>query len=96
MLGEMTAKKSHLKTGSRVMADARLGLEKINICSKQVARDGIQYFWVDSCRIKKSSNSNLSESINYIFRWYRRAAKCYVYLSDISIGEHDDVLTRSL
>ena len=25
-----------------------------------------------------------------MFRWYRDATKCYVYLSDVSVGGHDD------
>jgi Heterokaryon incompatibility protein (HET) len=62
----------------------KAGYEKIRFCGEQAARDGLQYFWVDSCCIKKSSDSELSESINSIFRWYQRAATCYVYVSDVS------------
>ncbi|KAH8592666.1 kinesin light chain 1 [Bisporella sp. PMI_857] len=32
-----------------------------------------------------SSSTELSTAINSMFRWYRRASKCYVYLSDISV-----------
>lgn len=67
----------------------KVGYDKIKFCGDQVARDGLQYFWVDSCCIKKSSDSELSESLNSMFRWYRRAAKCYVYLSDVSIKEEE-------
>ena len=62
----------------------KVGDEKIKFCGDQAARDGLQYFWVDSCCINKSSDSELSESLNSMFRWYQRATKCYVYLSDIS------------
>ncbi|PVH68258.1 HET-domain-containing protein, partial [Cadophora sp. DSE1049] len=31
----------------------------------------------------KSNNTELAEAINSMFRWYRHAAKCYVYLSDV-------------
>jgi hypothetical protein len=34
--------------------------------------------------IDKSNNNELSEAINSMFRWYRGAAKCYVYLLDVS------------
>src|SRR5436305_8118497 len=34
--------------------------------------------------IDKSNNNGLSEAINSMFRWYQRAVKCYVYLSDVS------------
>ncbi|KAI9662986.1 MAG: hypothetical protein M1821_008033 [Bathelium mastoideum] len=63
----------------------KAGYEKIKFCGEQAARDGLQYFWVDSCCIKKSSDAELSKSLNSMFRWYQRAAKCYVYLSDVSI-----------
>src|SRR5277367_2912149 len=62
----------------------KAGYEKIKFCDEQAAKDGLQYFWVDSCCIKKSSDAELSESLNSMFRWYQRAVKCYVYLSDVS------------
>ncbi|KAF2185934.1 HET-domain-containing protein, partial [Zopfia rhizophila CBS 207.26] len=40
----------------------------------------------DPVCIDKSSSAELSEAINSMFRWYHDAAKCYVYLSDVSIG----------
>ena len=63
----------------------KAGSRKIKFCGEQAASDGLQYFWVDSCCVKKSSDSELSESLNSMFRWYCRARKCYVYLSDVSI-----------
>jgi hypothetical protein len=35
--------------------------------------------------IDKSSSAELTEAINSMFAWYRDAARCYVYLPDISI-----------
>jgi hypothetical protein len=66
---------------------SKAGYGKIKFCGEQAARDGLQYFWVDSCCIKRSSDSELSESINSMFRWYQRAVKCYVYLSDVPTGK---------
>ncbi len=63
----------------------KVGYKKLRFCGEQAKKDGFRYFWVDSCCIKKSSDSELSESINCMFRWYQRAAKCYVYLWDVSI-----------
>jgi hypothetical protein len=65
----------------------KAGYKKIKFCGDRAARDGFKYFWVDSCCIKKSSDAELSESINSMFRWYQRAKKCYVYLSDVSTRE---------
>lgn len=63
------------------------GYQKIRFCGEQAARDGLRYFWVDTCCINKSDTVELQKSINSMFRWYKDAAKCYVYLSDISIPE---------
>ena len=62
----------------------KAGYRKIQFCANQAAHDGLQHFWVDTCCIDKSNNTELSEAINSMFRWYRNAAKCYVYLSDVS------------
>ncbi|KAI5921913.1 vegetative incompatibility protein HET-E-1 [Camillea tinctor] len=59
------------------------GYRKIEFCRKRAIHDGLGYFWVDTCCIDKSSNTELSEAINSMFRWYKNATKCYVYLSDV-------------
>jgi len=63
----------------------KAGYNKIRFCAEQARRDGLQYFWVDTCCIDKSNSTELAEAINSMFRWYRDATKCYVYLSDVSI-----------
>ena len=67
----------------------KAGYRKILFCSEQTARDNLQYFWVDTCCIDKSNNTELTEAINSMFRWYRDAAKCYTYLADVSIPGYD-------
>lgn len=62
----------------------KLGYDKIRFCGDQAWHDGLQFFWVDTCCIKKSDNTELQEAINSMFRWYRDAAKCYVYLASVS------------
>jgi hypothetical protein len=62
----------------------KTGYRKLTFCGKQARNDGLQYFWIDTCCIDKSSSAELAEAINSMFRWYRDAAKCYVYLSDVS------------
>ena len=66
----------------------KAGYAKIRFCGKQADNDGLKYFWVDTCCINKPNHTELSEAITSMFCWYRKAAKCYVYLSDVSIGEH--------
>lgn len=75
---------------------SKVGYRKIEFCGEQARRDNLRYFWVDSCCIKKSSDAELSEAINSMFGWYTGAAKCYVYLSDVSLGEHDSQSSQSI
>ena len=63
----------------------KAGYSKIRFCGQQAASDSLQYFWVDTCCIDKSSSTELQEAINSMFLWYRNAAECYVYLSDVSL-----------
>ncbi|MBE3044358.1 HET domain-containing protein [Candidatus Bathyarchaeota archaeon] len=63
---------------------SKAGYRKIRFCGEHAANDGLEYFWVDTCCIDKSSSAELSEAINSMFRWYHDAARCYVYLSDVS------------
>lgn len=60
------------------------GYDKIQFCARQAMRDELEYCWIDTCCIDKSNSSELTEAINSMFRWYRKAEKCYVYLSDVS------------
>ena len=65
----------------------KAGHDKIRFCAQQAERDGLHYFWVDTCCIDKSNHTELQEAINSMYRWYQNAAKCYVYLSDVSIAK---------
>src|ERR1700730_14524253 len=38
----------------------------------------------DTCCIDKSSSAELSEAINSMYQWYKRASVCYAYLSDVA------------
>lgn len=68
------------------LGSSKRGYRKIQFCSEQAKKDKLQYFWVDSCCIDKTSSTELQTAINSMFRWYQDAAKCYVYLSDVSAG----------
>ncbi|KAK0627345.1 heterokaryon incompatibility protein-domain-containing protein, partial [Immersiella caudata] len=60
------------------------GFDKIELSCIQARRDGLDYIWIDTCCIDKSSSSELSEAINTMFRWYQQAAVCYAYLCTTS------------
>jgi hypothetical protein len=62
------------------------GYQKFEFCAKRLAEDQLEYFWVDTCCIDKWNLRELSHSINSMFQWYQNAAKCYVFLSDVSVS----------
>lgn len=61
---------------------SKSGYRKVYSCGEQARRDGLQYFWADTCCINKANYTELSYSINSMFRWYHNASRCYVYLAD--------------
>ena len=65
----------------------KTGFAKIRFCADRASYDGITYCWVDTCCIDKSDSAELSTAINSMFRYYQRAKKCYVYLSDVRVLE---------
>jgi len=62
------------------------GYRKIRFCGEQALRDGIHFFWVDTCCIKQESSQDVGEAINSMYRWYHNAVTCYVYLADVAVG----------
>jgi hypothetical protein len=83
---EVTFKDLAERSGER-----KAGYRKIQFCGEQAARDNLRYFWVDTCCIDKSNNTELFEAINSMFRWYRDATRCYVYLADVSTNGHEKI-----
>jgi hypothetical protein len=65
----------------------KAGYAKICFCVERAAEDDIHYSWVDTCCIDKSTSDEISTAINSMFRWYQRASKCYVYLSDVQVPD---------
>ncbi|KAK0763420.1 hypothetical protein N5P37_002797 [Trichoderma harzianum] len=69
-----------------------VGSIKLKGCCDQVKKDNtkeekeenkVQYVWIDTCCIDKSSSSELQEAINAMFDWYADASVCYAYLWDV-------------
>lgn len=63
------------------MGKYKTGYKKIRFCAAQARRDGLRYFWVDTCCIDKLDPNELTKAINSMFRWYKESTRCYVYLS---------------
>jgi hypothetical protein len=62
----------------------KAGYSKIDFCKKQASIDELSFIWIDTCCINRKSEPELSEAVNSMFRWYKKATRCYVYLSDVS------------
>ncbi|KAI9866749.1 MAG: hypothetical protein M1813_000691 [Trichoglossum hirsutum] len=63
------------------------GYEKIKRCCDQAASVGFEYVWIDTCCIDKTNNAELTEALNSMFHWYRKAQVCYSYMSDVPSGD---------
>lgn len=49
--------------------------------SARIARElGYEWVWIDTCAIDKTSSAELQESINSMYKWYKDAALCIVYV----------------
>ena len=49
---------------------------------------------VNTDYIDKANHAELSEAITSMYRWYRDAVKCYVYLSDVLAHNDDNAQTQ--
>ncbi|KAK5659048.1 hypothetical protein OQA88_1135 [Cercophora sp. LCS_1] len=62
------------------------GFDKIlRFCQLAKSRD-LEWAWIDTCCIDKTSSAELSEAINSMFGWYARSQHCFVYLLDLPGG----------
>ncbi|PIB00933.1 Vegetative incompatibility protein HET-E-1 [Cercospora beticola] len=71
-------------------ATSKIGYKKIQAFAKYARENlkSINWIWIDTCCIDKTSAAELSESVNLMFKWYRNAEICLAYLADIpSAGE---------
>ncbi|KAK4038505.1 heterokaryon incompatibility protein-domain-containing protein [Parachaetomium inaequale] len=65
------------------LAAQKKGFQKIKAMCELASANGQMYVWIDTCCIDKSSSAELSESINSMFYWYQKAARCIAYLEDL-------------
>lgn len=56
------------------------------------AANNLEYAWVDTCSIDKSSSAELSEAINPMFQWYKDAH----YLANVKGSYRKDTKTTLL
>ncbi|KAL9112015.1 MAG: hypothetical protein Q9227_003635 [Pyrenula ochraceoflavens] len=76
-------------------AKAKSAFFKVCYACKQAKADDLEYCWIDTCCIDKSSSAELQESINSMFSWYEKAVCCYAYLSDVERGMDGSEFAKS-
>jgi hypothetical protein len=67
----------------RTVFQNKKGFKKIQFCARKALQQSIEFVWVDTCCIDKSSSAELTEAINSMYRWYQKAEWCYVYLAGV-------------
>ncbi|KAF4983161.1 hypothetical protein FZEAL_1384 [Fusarium zealandicum] len=65
------------------------GFRKIVAACRHARSQGLDWAWVDTCCIDKTSSSELGEAINSMYKWYQDAAVCYAFLEDVSANHHN-------
>ncbi|KAI1777389.1 heterokaryon incompatibility protein-domain-containing protein [Hypoxylon cercidicola] len=73
------------------IAKTKSAYAKIEESCKLARKENLDYVWIVTCCIDKSSSVELSEAINSIFKWYEHSTICYAYLADVN-----DSRSRSL
>ena len=60
------------------------GIRKIQNTCRVALEYGLEWVWIDTCCIDKNNNTELSEAINSMYRWYANATLCLIYLADVA------------
>jgi hypothetical protein len=66
----------------------RAGYRKIEQTARLARESGLDWFWVDTCCIDKSSSAELQEAINSMYRWYKISTRCVVVLEDVELHQN--------
>ena len=68
------------------------GISKIAGCCIQAKKvePQLQYVWIDTCCIDKTSATEETESINSMFDWYAESEVCFVHLADVTATRRDN------
>lgn len=69
---------------TNAIATGKSSFNKVAYSCTQATKDGLEWVWIDSCCIDKSSSAELSEAINSMYAWYKNAEICYAHLCGVS------------
>ncbi|KAF4417017.1 Vegetative incompatibility HET-E-1, partial [Fusarium acutatum] len=80
---------------NRQQVTQKHGYSKILQACNQALNQKLEWLWVDTNCIDKSSSAELSEAINSMFAYYQRSEVCYAYLADVPTANQDIELLNS-
>ncbi|OTA30570.1 hypothetical protein BTJ68_12409 [Hortaea werneckii EXF-2000] len=63
------------------------GFAKIEQFCRIARERQMEWAWIDTCCIDSRSSAELSEAINSMWRWYKNADGCYIYLCDVHMQD---------
>lgn len=63
--------------------EKKRGWAKVVGCCRQALMDHLDWVWIDTCCIDKTSSAELSEAINSMYGWYENSQICYAFLEDV-------------
>jgi hypothetical protein len=75
-----------LQECNHASSKSKSGYKKVRKTCELALGDDLEYVWVDTCCIDKTSSAELTEAINSMFLWYQKASACYVHLADKITG----------
>lgn len=58
------------------------GYQKLSAFANVAKEHGMSRIWMDTCCIDKTSSTELQQSLNSMYRWYKTAETCVFYLSE--------------
>lgn len=60
-------------------------------CCDLARSRALNWTWIDTICINRTSFAELSEAINSMYRWYQRSTECYVFLDDVKWLQDQDL-----
>ncbi|KAI1853180.1 hypothetical protein JX265_011461 [Neoarthrinium moseri] len=64
-------------------APLKIGFRKIQHACRQAIKDNLDWTWIDTCCVDRTSSAETTEAINSMYQYFRQAAWCYVFLADV-------------
>lgn len=65
------------------------GYAKILAATRLASAASLEWLWVDTICIDKTSSAELTEAINSMYAWYHHAVVCYAFLGDVPAMTED-------